>query len=234
MSKIVEEHGWTPVPRSLDKVVNSRKDPQPPKAVTVDDFPPPTSPLVQTVTKYARENLPQETFNHSMRVYYYGQAILKAHFPSFRLSPETWLLTCLLHDIGTTATNMRSTHLSFEFQGGYKALDLLSQNGSPQAQAEAVAEAIIRHQDCGETGMIAQLGFLIQIATLVDNTAAYAELVNTDTIRNVVGAWPRLKWSSCFASSVRKEVELKPYSHTTKIENFAEMIEDNELMKKWE
>ena len=58
---------------------------------------------------------------------------------------------------------MHSTHLSFEFQGGYKALDLLTQHGAPQAQAEAVAEAIIRHQDVGETGMISQLGFLIQV-----------------------------------------------------------------------
>lgn len=135
-----------------------------------------------------------------------------------------------MHDIGTTEQNMHNTHLSFEFQGGYKALDLLTQNGSPQAQAEAVAEAIIRHQDCGETGMVSQLVFLIQISTLVDNTGAFAEqLVHMETVKNVVKAWPRLGWSGCFSSTVRKEVELKPWSHTTKIENFAEMIEGNNV-----
>lgn len=129
---------------------------------------------------------------------------------------------------------MHSTYLSFEFQGGYKALDLLKQQGSPQAQFEAVAEAIIRHQDCGESGMIAQLGFLIQISTLVDNTGDYAQLVHLETVKNVVGVWPRRGWSGCFASTVRREVELKPYSHTTKIPRFAESIEGNEVMKQFD
>lgn len=73
MSKTVEEHGWTPVPRSLDKVLESRSDPKQPAAIELEEIPLPESPLVRTITKYARENLPKETFNHSMRVYYYGK-----------------------------------------------------------------------------------------------------------------------------------------------------------------
>jgi cyanamide hydratase len=78
---------------------------------------------------------------------------------------ETWALTCLFHDIGTTAQNMSSTHMSFDFQGGFIALNKLQELGAPKIQAESVAEAIIRHQDPGETGTISAMGQLIQVAT---------------------------------------------------------------------
>jgi len=73
MSKVEEEHGWTPVPRSMDKMLASRKDPKPPIPLKPADFPLPDSPMVKTVTAYAKETLPKETFHHSMRVYYYGK-----------------------------------------------------------------------------------------------------------------------------------------------------------------
>lgn len=37
--------------------------------------------------------------------------------------------------------------------------------GAPRAQAESVCEAIIRHQDPGETGMVSRMGQLVQVAT---------------------------------------------------------------------
>jgi cyanamide hydratase len=89
------------------------------------------------------------------------------HFPDWISSAffETWALTCLFHDIGTTPQNMSSTHMSFEFQGGFIALTKLQEFGAPKVQAESVAEAIIRHQDPGQTGTISAMGQLIQIAT---------------------------------------------------------------------
>lgn len=56
--------------------------------------------------------------------------------------------------------------MSFEFHGGLLALDLLRSHGAPQALAESVCEAIIRHQDLGETGTITSVGQLIQLATV--------------------------------------------------------------------
>jgi cyanamide hydratase len=89
------------------------------------------------------------------------------HFPDWIGSAffETWALTCLFHDIGTTPQNMSITHMSFEFQGGFIALTKLQEFGAPKVQAESVAEAIIRHQDPGQTGTISAMGQLIQIAT---------------------------------------------------------------------
>ena len=72
MSKTVEEHGWTAVPRSMDKLVADAKSPKSSTPVSVDDIAIPNSPLVQSVMKYAKDNLNKQTFNHSMRVFCYG------------------------------------------------------------------------------------------------------------------------------------------------------------------
>lgn len=92
------------------------------------------------------------------------------HFPDWIATAEkdffeTWALTCLFHDIGTTPENRDDTHMSFEFQGGFIALQQLQAFGAAKAQAESVCEAIIRHQDPGETGTISRMGQLVQIAT---------------------------------------------------------------------
>lgn len=92
-------------------------------------------------------------------------AIASQQFPEWKFSPETWLLTCLVHDIGTIDKHTHGTFMSFEFFGGYLALDQLKQFDCPRGQAESVAEAIIRHQDPVETGTISTIGLLIQLAT---------------------------------------------------------------------
>ena len=63
--------------------------------------------------------------------------------------------------------------MSFDLHGGLVALDTLKQIGAPSAQAESVAEAIIRHQDPVETGTIHTIGLLIQLATLFGESLNY-------------------------------------------------------------
>lgn len=91
---------------------------------------------------------------------------MQTHFPHLSPLLETYYLTCLLHDIGTTAENIHGTHMSFEYYGAFKALGFLRDNGAPADQAEAVSEAIIRHADLGETGTLTSLGMLIQLSTV--------------------------------------------------------------------
>jgi len=80
---------------------------------------------------------------------YTGQIIAKQLFPEHAavLSPSTWALTCLLHDIGTAEAYFKTTRMSFDIIGGFIALETLKKLGSADDQAEAVAEAIVRHQD---------------------------------------------------------------------------------------
>ena len=159
---------------------------------------------------------------------------MKQHFPDWHIKPETYLLTCLLHDIGTTAHNQNNTFLSFEFQGGIISLDLLKSLKAEIAQAEAVCETIIRHQDLGDTGNITTLTALTHFGTVLDNAGLHSELVHEDTIKNVVEKYPRNGWTGCFAGVVRKECEVKPWANTTRIEGFAEMVEANDVMKPYD
>jgi cyanamide hydratase len=95
-------------------------------------------------------------------------------FPSWEFTTETWLLTCLFHDIGTIDKHTHGTLMSFEFQGGILALDVLKEKGGPVEQAESVAEAIIRHQDTAEVGTITTIGLLIQIATQFGTSSIFS------------------------------------------------------------
>ncbi|KAK4972563.1 hypothetical protein LTR66_011297 [Elasticomyces elasticus] len=230
----IEEHGWVAVPRSQAKLLAEREDPQESTAMKVEDISLPNSELVQAVTRYARENLPEETLNHSMRVFYYGQAIATQHFPDWSYSHETYLLTCLLHDIGTTDHNLAATQLSFEFYGALLAFNLLKDHEAPRSQSESVCEAIIRHQDLGETGMITTIGALTHFATLLDNAGANPELVHKETIENVVREYPRNGWTACFAATVKQEIMLKPWCHSTAIDGFEDKIRGNKLMEPYD
>ena len=88
-------------------------------------------------------------------------------FPDWEFTDETFLLACLLHDIGTTEKNISATLMSFEFYGGLLAHDLLHrQHQAPIEQANSIAETIIRHQDISNVGTITTVGLLIKLATI--------------------------------------------------------------------
>ncbi|KAI0017808.1 hypothetical protein F4780DRAFT_569491 [Xylariomycetidae sp. FL0641] len=228
----IAKHGWSPVSRDADDIFSKgTHKPTPRKAA---DMPfPSDDPVVAKVQSYAKEHLPEQTYNHSMRVYYWGHAMIQDQFPDHaaKLSMSTWALTCLLHDIGTTPANLRATLLSFEFYGGQLALDLLAPD-APKPQAEAVAEAIIRHQDLGTVGTITFLGQVIQLATVYDNMGFRPELIDEATRRDVNERFPRKGWSACFSATIREENSLKPWAHTTHLgpEDFPQGVKNNQLM----
>ncbi|KAK1834196.1 hypothetical protein QBC39DRAFT_380100 [Podospora conica] len=259
-------HGWTPVPLSSSALLLSKPHLHPPTPLLTHDIPFPSSdPLVLRVQAYAKSQLPLQTYNHSMRVYHWATTILTQQFPSppfSLLSPSTLALTSLLHDIGTAPSFLSTTQLSFEFAGALVARDLLlhphppsphqntpspSTNPPPppqsddtplatQSQTEAVLEAIIRHQDIGDKGTITFLGQLIQLATLYDNVGGNPGLIHEVTKVDVNRAFPRGGWSGCFAATVRDEMRLKPWAHSTHLgeREFPEGVEGNELMREFD
>lgn len=114
------------------------------------------------------------------------------------------------------------------------SLDVLKEFEAETSQREAVCETIIRHQDLGDTGNVTELTAIIQFATVLDNAGMFPELVHRDTIRSIVSEYPRLGWTGCFAEVIRKECGLKPWANTTRIDGFAEMVEDNKLMAEFD
>jgi len=230
-----EEFGWTAVPRNRSNVPSADEAKTQDVTVNVGDIWPDTE-LVKKANEYAKRELSQETYNHSLRVYCYGHTIVTQHFPAWASDSfyETWALACLFHDIGTTPSNRSATHLSFEFQGGFIALTKLQEFGAAKAQAESVAEAVIRHQDPGETGMVSRMVQLIQIATEFDNMGYQPHLVSTKVIEQVVKQLPRMNWSACFSKTIEAEVGEKPWCHTTVLKRFAEAVAGNDLMNRYE
>lgn len=234
----IEAYGWTAVPRKMSTLLALSTTTSPAVSIALSSLPTPTTPLALETQAYAQKELPIETYHHSMRVYHYGLAILSHAFPSWSTPAftETFFLTCLLHDIGTTDKNIHATLLSFEFYGGLLVLEKLVSLSAPNAQAESVAEAVIRHQDLGDTGTITRIGALIQLATIFDNMGGNAQLVARETVEAVVAKWPRRGWSGCFAATIRRENALKPWAHTTHLgeQDFPVGVENNALMAEWD
>lgn len=142
----------------------------------------------------------------------------------------------MLHDIGTSPAFLETTKLSFEFWGGFHALQILQADGAPREQAESVAEAIIRHQDVQDKGNVTLITRLIHMGTLLDNIGAGKELVHPQTIQKVNEKYSREGWSGCFAETVQKEKKAKPWAMVSRIEGFEDAIQENGkgLMSHWE
>jgi len=227
-------YGFTPVPRNPDVLFadhptasgdNPKQD-----LFVASDFPWPDSPLVREVKAFVKKDLDEQTFNHSHRVYIYGVAITKTHFPTWSYDLETYYLSCLLHDIGTAEKFLATTKMSFEFKGAIVARDLILQLGGIEDQADSVCEAIVRHQDIFVTGgNITMIGQALQLSTILDNVGTRANLIHPKLIETTTTAFPRKGWSEHFAGVIEKELSLKPWCHTTTFEkpNWSKVIQSN-------
>lgn len=206
----MSSYGFIKVPRDISKAIPSPKKPTEQPVYEL-----PFSELSKSILKYATEELNERVLNHSLRVYQYSLCILKDQFPEWDLNPEVLFVACLLHDIATTDKNMKSTKLSFEFHGGMISYALLLQHSDDKLFAEAVCEAIIRHQDLGETGYITSLGLILQISTILDNVGLNTDYIHIKNVDKINQKYPREGWLNCFAQAIDNENKLKPWGHTS-------------------
>jgi hypothetical protein len=68
----IKKFGWTAVPHA-QSVLLKDVSPWDPANYTVAEIKIPDSDVAKKAVQYAKEHLPEQTFNHSMRVYYYGE-----------------------------------------------------------------------------------------------------------------------------------------------------------------
>ncbi|KAI0260956.1 hypothetical protein BC834DRAFT_1028402 [Gloeopeniophorella convolvens] len=245
----VKFYGFTAVPRDPDVLFKDHPTASGPTPkqdhFTVADFPLPDSGLVRQVQAFVKAELDEQTYNHSHRVYVYGTALVRTHFPGWEYDSETYLLACLLHDIGTAERFLATTKMSFEFKGAIVARDLILSRGGPEDQADSVCDAIVRHQDIFvKGGNITMVGQVLQLATILDNVGIRANLIHPELIRTTVAAYPRNGWSEHFAGVVEKELRLKPWCHSSTFEvpnyvpggpsNFATDVRGNDVMRPYD
>lgn len=73
----VAVHGWIAVPTDANVVLGGNDYIHEPEPLLVRDIKfPSDDPLVARVQEYAHEKLAPQTFNHSMRVYYFGTSLV--------------------------------------------------------------------------------------------------------------------------------------------------------------
>lgn len=65
-------HGWTPVVRDHQALLSGKPYIHRPSALLVKNIQFPSDDVVAKVREHAKEKLPAPTFNHSMRVFYFG------------------------------------------------------------------------------------------------------------------------------------------------------------------
>ncbi|KAI3404426.2 hypothetical protein KGF56_002823 [Candida oxycetoniae] len=212
--------------RDVKKAIPDPKEPSPQTNTEL-----PQTDLSQFVLQYAKDKLPAKVLNHSLRVFLYSRAIIKDHFPEWDLDPEIILVTSLLHDIGTTKENMHNTKMSFEFYGGLLSRELVLEQTRDKDYADAVSEAIIRHQDLGESGFITRLGLILQVATILDNVGLNTHLIHKDSLDAANKKYPRDGWLNCFAEAIDNENKLKPWGHTSAlgVEEFRNNVLNNKV-----
>ncbi|KAI0093084.1 hypothetical protein BDY19DRAFT_407114 [Irpex rosettiformis] len=230
-----QKYGWTAVPRDasilLSPISENFSTPAPDFDIqSLLNFDGSSdASLLKHSADFVKEKLSEATLNHSLRVYVYGAALVRHHFPTWKFSDwrEAYYLSCLFHDIGTADFYLpqskeevdNKSKLSFEFKGGIVARDFILQHAGVEDLADAVCEAVIRHQDVlVQGGNITIVGQVLQLATLIDNVSANAHLISAALVRHTITAFPRLKWSSCFVSVLHKEFETKPWCHSTTFE----------------
>ena len=69
----IAEHGWTAVPLDAEAIFQGKPYLHKPTPLLVKDMHfPSDDPLVAKAQQYAKEQLPPQTYNHSMRVFYFG------------------------------------------------------------------------------------------------------------------------------------------------------------------
>jgi cyanamide hydratase len=74
--KTLESYGWTSVPHD-QSVLLKDISPWDPADYDVADIRIPDTELARKVNEYVKERLPEEVYNHSMRVYFYGENITR-------------------------------------------------------------------------------------------------------------------------------------------------------------
>ncbi|GAA5869263.1 hypothetical protein JCM8547_005180 [Rhodosporidiobolus lusitaniae] len=225
-------YGLLPVPRSPSLL--NPAHPSSPRALTRSELLAlvPTTELCQKAEGYVKDKLGDAMWYHSRRAFLFGAAVALVQFPSWTSSSPGWeealYLACLFHDLGATEKGVAATKTSFEFHSAVLARSFLlshspastsggekeGKNSNHRDLVDSVSEAIWRHTDF-VSSQITMAGQLLQLGTLYDNLHSNPSWVHPSTVRTIANMYAREGWAGCFEEAMKREVERKPWSHTT-------------------
>jgi HD domain len=165
----------------------------------------PDSPLAREAASAAKESLPPEIFNHSLRTFLFAELVSKAH--KIDHDVEAVYVASILHDTGLSTAHMSDSN-RFEVDGANLAREILMKHGIAGQRADVVWDAIALH----DSSLARWKGPEVQLVANgvnVDFGAFLTELDKGD-IRSVLAAAPRTNFIPAFLKSVAAVAKKKP------------------------
>lgn len=166
----------------------------------------PDTDLANEATSIAKESLPPEIFNHSLRTYLFSQ--LYATAQKIDHDVEIVYVASILHDTGMSPQHMSEAR-PFEVDGAFVARDLLEKHGVPSARVDAAWDAVALH-DNGAIAVHKQPEVRLVSAGVNADFGAFLDLMTRQQIIDVLTAAPRTKFIDVFLDATAAVAKKKP------------------------
>lgn len=153
--------------------------------------------------------------NHSVRSWVWAKTLGESIGLAF--DEELLYVAALLHDLGVTET-FDSHTVPFETAGGAVAAVFAAGAGWSPERRERVQQIIERHMWVSVDPEADAEGYLLEMATSLDVSAASPEKWDADLLRAVTAAVPRLDFSEGFAASIHSQATRKPASAAARLD----------------
>lgn len=169
----------------------------------------PDSALAARATEHIRAVHAPWLLGHALRTHAFGVAL--ARRAGIRFDPELFYVSALMHDLGLEPAYDGPG--DFELEGARAARDWMRANGAPDERADRVHEAIALHTRFGVVPGRSAEGRLVHLGAGADVVGARLHDLHRDTIRAVLGAFPREDFGAAIADALADQVARKPGCH---------------------
>ena len=166
-----------------------------------------------------KSKAPEFLVNHSLRTYVFG-ALHAAHHRQF-FDGETAFVAAVLHDLGLLPA-YASKAASFEIDGADAAETFARTQGASPAEATNVWNAIVMHDmRFAIPSHQSPEATLVAAGAAADVVGPDDDMIDPATVREVVGAFPRLQFKRDFSALLLDHCTRKPGAQTgTWLEGF--------------
>ncbi len=165
----------------------------------------PDSPLAREAAAAARESLPPEIFNHSLRTFLFAELVSKAR--KIDHDVEAVYVASILHDTGLSEAHM-SEGYRFEVDGANLARAILKKHGVTGQRADIVWDAVALH----DSSFARWKGPEVRLVSSGVNAdfGAFLDVLDHGDVKSVLAAAPRTNFIPAFLKSVAAVAKKKP------------------------
>jgi|ERR1700733_5883217 len=165
----------------------------------------PDSPLAREAAAAARESLPPEIFNHSLRTFLFAELVSKAR--KIDHDVEAVYVASILHDTGLSEAHM-SEGYRFEVDGANLARAILKKHGVTGQRADIVWDAVALH----DSSLARWKGPEVRLVSSGVNAdfGAFLDVLDHGDVKSVLAAAPRTNFIPAFLKSVAAVAKKKP------------------------